>query len=236
MYIHWLQHVEFEGLGCIQAWAREHGHNVRATRFWAGDSLPEPGAMDMLVVMGGPMGVYDESAYSWLAAEKRFIRAVAKRTTPVLGICLGAQLLASVCGARITVNPNKEIGWFEVSPSAELPPWAAGIFTRQMVMFHWHGDTFELPPTALPFGTSVACRNQGFIIDDHVVGLQFHPEMTMAGVNALIEQCGNELADGPWIQTAEQMRDGEGFITAAHEFMGRLLDYLQQRANFSRSP
>lgn len=230
MRVHWLQHVQFEGLGSIEAWAGKHDHSLHATRLWAGDPLPEPDSIDMLVVMGGPMGVCDESGYPWLASEKQFIREVANKRTPMLGICLGAQLVASVCGARVSANPHKEIGWFYVTPAEAMPTWVTDIFTQRMVMFHWHGDTFELPPSAVPLGASEACGNQGFVLNDRIVGLQFHPEITMTGVNALIEQCGDELIDAPWIQTAEQIRAGEGFIEPAHQFMGQLLNHLQRLA------
>jgi len=230
MHIHWLQHAAFEGLGSIEAWAEKNAHTLQATRFWAGDPLPDPASIEMLVVMGGPMGVYDESTYPWLTDEKRFIREAADSGIPVLGLCLGAQLLAAVYGARISANPHKEIGWFGVVPGQALPDWAAAVFPQPQVMFHWHGDTFALPEQAAALASSDACRNQGFVLHDRIVGLQFHPEMTAAGVAALIENCAGELVEAPWIQTAEQMRDGYRYIKPAQAAMERLLDYLSMQA------
>ncbi len=132
MNIHWLQHVPFEGLGCIEPWLAENGHDVTCTRLWAGDVFPNLGKIDGLIVMGGPMGVYDDAEYPWLAAEKAFIKQTIDQNKPVLGICLGAQLIADVlgstrpegerpraCGAvtegsgNVWKNDQKEIGFFQ---------------------------------------------------------------------------------------------------------------------------
>ncbi|NNK57535.1 MAG: hypothetical protein HKP44_09510, partial [Desulfofustis sp.] len=99
--IHWLQHVPFEGLGIIDSWAASCGHTLSCTKFWDGDGLPAPDALDMLVVMGGPMGVDDEVEYPWLEEEKEFLRQAVEQKLVILGICLGAQLLASICGASV---------------------------------------------------------------------------------------------------------------------------------------
>jgi GMP synthase-like glutamine amidotransferase len=225
MHIHWLQHVPFEGLGVIQNWANRHGHRLSCTRFWAGDRLPEPDLMDMLVVMGGPMGTRDEQRYSWLEAEKAFLcRAVAGNAV-LLGICLGAQLLAEVCGAAVSANQQKEIGWFEVSPEATAPDWFSDILPLRSPMFHWHGDSFDIPGSAVRLASSAACKNQGFALADRIIGLQFHPEMSASDIASLVDHCRFELIPGPSVQTEEQIIAGSRYIESANQFMHRLLDH-----------
>ena len=225
MHIHWLQHVPFEGLGLIDRWAARHGHSVSCTRLWAADGLPEAGSLDMLVIMGGPMGVNDEHAHPWLVREKLFIGEVIRRSCIVLGICLGAQLLASACGARVYPHREKEIGWFPVALDSDAPGWLQQIFPPLCTMFHWHGDTFDIPEGAELIGSSEGCRNQGFVIGEHIIALQFHPEMTGDGVEALVENCRDELVPSEWVQTEEQILGGLTHLQAATQVMERLLDH-----------
>ncbi|MEB3240331.1 MAG: amidotransferase, partial [Cyanobacteriota bacterium] len=106
-----LQHVPFEGLGQIEPWLIDRGHRVTVVRLDESDDLPDPAEVDLLVIMGGPMGVHDEAEHPWLQTEKRFVRSVIDAGAAVLGICLGAQLIAAVMGGRVGPNPVKEIGW-----------------------------------------------------------------------------------------------------------------------------
>ena len=184
----------------------------------------------MLVVMGGPMGTRDVQHYPWLAAEKRFLGLAAAGRPVMLGICLGAQLLAEVYGAAVYPNREKEIGWFEVSPAATAPAWFTAMVPGPMPLFHWHGDTFDIPRQALRLGSSAACLNQGFVLNDRIVGLQFHPEITASGIDALVANCRAELVPGPWIQTEKQITGGRRNIGPANRFMHRLLDYCAQQA------
>jgi GMP synthase-like glutamine amidotransferase len=229
MRLHYFQHVPFEGPGYIKQWADANGTTVSATKFHANQTPPEPAAVDMLVVMGGPMGVYDETQHPWLVAEKRYIERAMGKGTPVLGICLGAQLLACVLGARVYKNRHKEIGWFRVQPaqdtaSVESSLWkhipAQGFFA-----FHWHGDTFDLPRAAVRLGSSAACRHQAFLYKNNVLGLQFHLESTPEGIKNLIGNCGSELVRGEYIHPAERMmEDTVRYIGASHSLMAGILD------------
>jgi len=156
--------------------------------------------------MGGPMNIYEEDIYPWLAAEKKFIDQTMNMGGRVLGICLGAQLLADVLGARVYKGKYKEIGWFPVETTAAAT--ASSVFSdfpESIMAFHWHGDTFDIPRGAQHIARSAACENQAFIYDERVVGLQFHLETTPESAGQLLANCGNELVSGPYIQDAETM-------------------------------
>ena len=219
MRAHYLQHVPFEGLGCIGPWLAANGHTVTCTRFWAGDALPATETVDGLIVMGGPMGVYDAALYSWMAAEKAFIKKIIAQNKPVLGICLGAQLIAEVLGAKVWKNNQREIGFFPVTGDGK-------IFPPEFTAFHWHGDTFGIPAGAKHLASSAATENQAFIYKDNVLALQFHLETTEASLMSLCENCQGEIADGPFIQTLEKMEASLPMLGKANALMHGLLARL----------
>lgn len=181
MRVHWLQHAEHEGLGCIEPWLHARGHAVTHTRLYAGDLLPRADAFDWLVVMGGPMNVHEHDRHPWLVPEKALIRDACVNNKRVLGICLGAQLAADVLGGPVTRNPCEEIGWFDVMLNAHGRKSAFfQVFPERFAAFHWHGDTFAIPPGAENLMSSEACRNQAFAWAGRVVGIQYHLEVTEA--------------------------------------------------------
>lgn len=231
MRLHYFQHVPFEGLGNIEDWARNRGWSISATRFFQNDPIPEIHALDWLVVMGGPMGVMDEAEFGWLTAEKQFIARAIRQHKVVLGICLGAQLIASALGARVYRNAQKEIGWMpiELTDAGKKHPLLRDLPARPEV-FHWHGDTFDLPEGAVHLAQSAACRNQAFAVDERVLGLQFHLESTPAGIEALIAHCGDELVEAPYIQTAAQIRTKAGSCSLINGIMSALLTNLERAA------
>lgn len=227
--LHTFQHVPFEGLGSIRTWAEANSFAITTTRFHAGDPLPALGDLDWLVVMGGPMGVGDRMQYAWLEPETAFIRAAVDAGKVVLGICLGAQLIARALGAAVYPNTHREIGWFEVRKTAssnDIPTVAA--FPEILEAFHWHGDTFDLPAGAIHLSQSDACRHQGFAVGRHVLGLQFHLETTPDSLEQLVANCSDELDGGPFVQTPAEMRRDPGRFQAANRTMVRLLDALVQ--------
>lgn len=208
MRIHYFQHVPFEGLGMIADWAGERGHTLSRTAFYEqAISLPDIEDYDALTVMGGPMGVYEEDAYPWLKQEKGHIRAAIDAGKPVLGICLGAQLIAASLGAKVAPHSHKEIGWFPVAVEDSVAghPILSGL-NPAMTVLHWHGDRFEIPVGAVRLMSSAACDNQAFLYGKHVLGLQFHLEMDAPAVEAILESCGHELVKEEWIQTAGTIR------------------------------
>lgn len=227
MRIHYFQHVPFEGLGSIETWAGANRHPLTATRFYQSDPLPRIDDIDWLIVMGGPMGVYDEDQYAWLVAEKRLIEQAITRDQVVIGICLGAQLIADVLGARVYPNRVKEIGWFpiELTETGRRSP-LFDFLPITLHVFHWHGDTFDLPPGAVHIAQSEACQHQAFVYRERVIGLQFHLESTPAGVEDMLRNCSGDLVAGRYIQSPQQMlqpRENFGRINEAmREILGRL--------------
>ncbi len=222
MKLHYLQHVPFEGLGIIKPWAEANGFKISCSRLYAGEKLPKMEAFDWLIVMGGPMGIFDDTEYPWLVAEKEFIKRAVDTNKTVLGICLGAQLMADVLGAKVYPGPQKEIGWFPIQRAQNAPM----LIPEELMVFHWHGDTFELPDGAVRLASSEACANQGFVYNHRAIGLQFHMETTPESMNALIKNCSDELTNATFIQTAEQMRNGRPLINQINAAMEHLLDAI----------
>ncbi len=186
MNLHVIQHIEIEGPGIIADWAREQGFSVATTHLYRNEPLPDLAEVDFLVLMGGPMNIYQDRDYPWLSAERAWLREYLTTGKPAVGVCLGSQLLADALGGRVKQNPMVEIGWFPVHFSAEGRERFPFLPASHDVI-HWHGDTFELPAGAVLLGSSDGCVNQGFLYDDRVLGLQFHPEMTREGLSRLIE-------------------------------------------------
>lgn len=226
MRAHYLQHVPFEGLGSIEAWLQNAGYEISNTQFFNSDKLPKVKDIDLLVIMGGPMSVNDEQDHPWLVTEKEFIRSIIKAGKPVLGICLGAQLIANSMGGEIFPNPVKEIGWFPVEAvSSERN--SAFQFPKETEVFHWHGETFNLPKGAVKIAKSRGCKNQAFQIGHNVIGLQFHLETTPISAQAIVDNCRNELVEGEYIQSESDILSvPQERYSSINDLMGNVLEYL----------
>lgn len=227
MRLHCLQHVAFEDLAAITPWAQGRGWTLTTTHLYAGDALPAAGDLDWLVVMGGPMNIHEEERHPWLAAEKQFIHQAVLAGKTVLGICLGAQLIADVLGAAVVRGPHPEIGWFPVVKDPQADRTAIGrALPARFTAFHWHGDTFELPPGAVSLGSSEACACQGFVYAERVVALQFHLETTADSAAALLGHCGHEIGDGPYEQPAPEILAEAELFDALNTSLVSVLDTL----------
>ena len=231
------QHVAFEGLGSMGGWFEGRGHALTRVRWYAGEKAPSDGPeADWLIVMGGPMGVHDEADLPWLREEKRAIASALKRGAAVLGVCLGAQLMADVLGAPVAPNREKEIGWFPVDLSEEAAQtWLGRVFPARFTPFHWHGDTFGIPQGAVALGRSEACSHQGFLYGENALGLQFHPEVTPEALSGLVAHCGSELSiaggeRGRYVQNAEALKAGLTRAPELNAMMAQACERLENRA------
>lgn len=224
-----IQHVPFEDAGLIVPWAAAREHRFEVVRLYEGQGLPVVSALDWLVVMGGPMSVHDEERFPWLRKEKEIIAGTIDAGRVVLGICLGAQLIAEVLGARVLPAAHKEVGWHPVSRTQDTAKLRVlDMLPTVMTPFHWHGETFDIPEGTVHAFSSQACPNQAFVHDERVVALQFHLEMTPQGVRRLIENCPRDLQAGPFVQAAEAMTNDARAFESAHMAMSSLLDQLER--------
>ncbi len=214
------RHVPHEGLGAIADALR-----AREVPYEIIDVLAEPPRefepehWSGLVVMGGPMNVDQVDRYPALADEVRWMRQAVDANLPVLGVCLGSQLLAKALGVRVYPNRIKEIGWYDVElmPAADSDPMfdvvenetAAAQVGRKISVFQWHGDTFDLPEGAVQLARSPLCENQAFRYDASAYGLQFHLEVTAEMIDDWLRQSDNcgELAELDYIDPAAIRRD-----------------------------
>lgn len=225
--IHTIMHVPFEGLGCIAEWISKNNHPVSFTKFYESYQLPDLNGIDWLVIMGGPMGVYDEALYPWLAEEKEYIRQAINGGKTVLGICLGSQLIAEVLGAKVYPNEQKEIGWMKVKrtqTSKESP--ILGNTEAEFSVFHWHGDTYDLPAGSTHLFESEVCKHQAFLYQEKVLGLQFHFEVTPETLLGMVENGENELIESNTVQSAKVIMTETKHFESNNNKMFQLLDWL----------
>ena len=220
--------MPFEDPAFIIDWAAKNNFPVSSGRAYANDPYPDYNEFDLLLIMGGPMSVNDEHLLPWLKSEKIFIKNAIGRNKVVIGICLGAQLIASICNATIRQNPAKEIGWFPIAfndsacKSLDLP------FSGEMMTFHWHGETFDLPEGGLLLASSQACLNQAFSIGNSVFGFQFHMEATSFSVERLITHCENELDGSVYVQAKEKITSLMNYTHNTNAVMEMFLDWIRK--------
>jgi GMP synthase-like glutamine amidotransferase len=192
-----LKNTESEGPGTIEQYLAREGIPCDTLELGLGDLPSSLDSYNTLVILGGPMGVYDMEEYPQLTAGSRIIREAINRDFRILGICLGAQLLAHCLGAEVYPGQEKEIGWHHIELTGEglkdplmrklaIHP-GVGDFWRRFRVFHWHGDTFDLPPGSMLLASSVQYRNQAFRSGDRIYGFQFHVEVTQEMITQWFE-------------------------------------------------
>lgn len=223
--VHWLQHAEHEGLGCIGPWLEKKAYALTGTRLFAGETLPTAQDFDWLIVMGGPMNIYQHAQHPWLQAEKRLINDAIVNNKKILGICLGAQLIADALGAAVTKNGNAEIGFFEVYLNDDITKyWHFNGFPKRFPAFHWHGDTFATPNGCRNLIKSDGCVNQAFVWRDQAVAIQFHLEVTFEDARRWLEL--EDLKPERYVQTAAEILRDPARFKQNNRLMIRLLERM----------
>lgn len=243
--IHCFQHVAFENPGTILEWIQANNHSISYTfpaespfptvpavspegdtADAANNAIPQINDIDALIVMGGAMNTDEEEKYPWMKAEKQFIKAAADAGKKIIGICLGSQLVAAALGTRVYKNKETEIGFFPLSfTDAALQTNLFSHFKNPYTVFHWHGDTFDLPANALLIASSAACKHQAYLIGNHILGLQFHFEMNETVIEDMLLHDGHELEQsGEYIQSPQQVRENYFHLQQNKKDMFLLLD------------
>lgn len=232
MRIHFIQHVNFESPTHIQTWAQKRGYPFIGHHVYRGDSFPKLDDFDMLVVMGGPMGVHDEDKFSWLKQEKQLIRDAVRKGKLVLGICLGHQLLADALGGKVGKSPEPETGFFDVAFLSEIKdsPVFGFLAGETVKTCQIHGDAvLILPKGARQTATNAACPIQAFEMHGgRVVGLQFHLELTaerLEDVFACVPQ--DFQKKGKYVDSVEKVRaDVAKYTPNTHAVLEKIMDNL----------
>lgn len=233
MRLHYLRHETFEGLGNIEAWARSRGYEISSTPLFNNGKFPQMDEFDFLVIMGGSMNIYEEEKYPWLVREKKFIKKAIDNRKIVLGVCLGAQLIADVLVGKVRRNRYREIGWFPVRLTNEAKKsHFLNSFPEKFTAFHWHSDTFDIPPEAIRIAESGGCKNQAFEYGK-VVGLQFHLEYSLEGINLMFQNCSNEIIEGKYIRKQDEILSKISNIAETQRLLNLLLDNIE-RVNENR--
>ena len=206
---------------------RDRGHVVKEVHLYRGEELPPIEEVDWAVIMGGPMSATDTEIYDWLEDEILWTRRLIDARRKVLGICLGAQIIARAMGSRVYPAREKEIGWYPIFVHSTAPV----ALPESLEVLHWHGETFDLPPGAVRWASSVCCPNQAYGYNKRVMGLQFHLESTAESVEALVKNSGNEIGSGRYQMSVRQILNGadEFLLRECHLHLDSLLAYLESQ-------
>lgn len=229
MKIQCLQHTAFEGPGNLESWAKAKGHKFSKTILYYEEDLPKMDDFDLVFILGGPMSVNDTKEYTWLNAEKTFIKEAIKNDKAVVGICLGAQLIAEALGSKVIKAGHKEIGWYPVqlTPDAKSS-LVFGSFPQKFTAFHWHGETFKTPSAAIKLAKSAACEDQAFEFNKKVVGIQFHLEFTDDGINRIIKNCREDMDGGKFVMKEAELKSRNEYLAETRGLMDRMLDNMDK--------
>jgi len=223
MNIHILQHAEWETIGEIKKWLSNNNLEYSTTHLYKGEKLPDE-KIDFLIIMGGPMGIFDDENYTWLKAERELIKNTVNSDAKVLGICLGSQFIADALDAKVYPGEEKEIGFFDVSKQSNHPITKA--LPNKFEVFHWHGDTFDTPKNAVNLFSTELTKNQGFIYDDRVVALQFHLEVGQEEINGFVKNGEGELIPSNYVQHKNHILNRNFNYQETNSYLFYILDFL----------
>jgi len=226
MRIHFILHETFEGPGCISDWIKQKHYEVTISRTYLPEAFPGPDQFDCLIIMGGTMSTCEEKKYSWLQSEKDFIRKSVESGKIILGICFGAQLIAEALGGKVHKAKEKEIGWFPVKLRKDHLPEELRNLPENQTVFHWHGDTFDLPDGAMLLASSEATMNQAFIFGEKVMAFQYHYEITGEAIGLMLDNLGWQLKKEKYVQKPDEIIKGMNHISENNLSMFKIMDYL----------
>ena len=228
MRIHYLLHIPEEQPAGAYLWGEKRGYCQSSTKFYQEDTLPSLDTFDLLIIMGGSMGIYQEVEFPWLKQEKLFIRQAIDKGKLVLGICLGAQLIADTLGAKVIKSSHSEIGWFPLTITKDgIENSYFNNLSKLSKVLHWHGDMFELPDVAQLLASSAGCQNQAFSYKENVLALQFHLEMTSQSLEDIIKLDEKSLIKDTYIQTKGEILANQNLLSTCNRaFFGMLDDFV----------
>jgi len=221
MRIHYLMHASFETPGVIEKWARDRGYTFDGTLTYTNKTLPDAADVDFLIVMGGPQSPLRMSDYPYLSDEINLISAVIRQTKPIVGFCLGSQLIAESLGARTQKSPDKEVGIFPVqlTDDGRQDPILKSL-PAEFDVLHWHHDMPGIPDGAALLARSAGCPHQAFRFGDRIYGFQFHMEPTKESIKPLLENAVDDLAPSRYTQTPEEI------LSSDFETMNRRMTHV----------
>ncbi|GMK42160.1 amidotransferase [Paenibacillus sp. CCS19] len=220
-----LKHFEFDDTMALEQWTSLGAHELLIVDPANGLVEAWLEAAELLVILGGPMSAYDDEKLDWLVEEKRFIARAIEQDKKILGICLGAQLLAELLGGSVHRHETKEIGWHRIERTAERHPWVDDL-PEAFHSFQWHGDTYVLPKEARRLAESEACGQQAFAWGDRILALQFHLETTPACIDQMLTRWANELVSAPYVQDAAHIRSEIGRSSESFRMLHMILDRI----------
>ena len=230
MRLHYVMHASFETPGVIEDWAKHKGFEFSGTRTYADEKLPKSSDVEFLIVLGGPQSPLFMDDYPYLVDEISLISEVIKERKPVIGFCLGSQLIAEALGARTRRSPEKEVGVFPIQLTAAGQSDAIlKHLPAQFDMLHWHHDMPGIPDGAVLLAKSAGCPHQAFRLDDRIYGFQFHMESTEESIRPLLENAVDDLTPSKYTQTLDEILSAD--FETMNERMELILDSMVEVAN-----
>jgi GMP synthase (glutamine-hydrolysing) len=225
MRIHAIIHAPFEKLGVIENWISANNHSLSTTHTYHGEQLPNTSAFDFLIIMGGPQSPLRLDKYPYIGNEIELAKQTIKNNKPLLGICLGAQIIAEALGAKTEHSPNKEIGAYPIEvTNAGLQDPLFKLFPAKFEVMHWHNDMPGVGEGSVVLAKSEGCPRQAFCYGDRTYGFQFHLEMTAELIKEMVNHCPEDLLQGKFVRSKEELLSTD--YQLINDKMLVVLDYL----------